>query len=138
MGRVSTTVVNPVKYGKLLVKVLPRPITSEKEYDQAMKLAGQLMEKGEGKVSPEEGKLLELLGILIEDYDDKRYPAGDHDPVTVLNELMTFRSLTAKDLWPVFGSRGATSDVLNGRRAVSKSQAKRLAQFFHVTADLFI
>jgi HTH-type transcriptional regulator / antitoxin HigA len=102
-----------------------------------MKLAGQLMEKGEGKVSPEEGKLLELLSILIEDYDGKRYPVGDHDPVAVLNELMAFRSLTAKDLWPVFGSKGSASEVLNGRRAVSKSQAKTLAQFFHVTADLF-
>ena len=129
---------NPAKYGKLLVKVLPRPIKSEREYDQALKLAGQLMEKGEGRLSPEEGKLLELLGILIEDYDGRRYPLGVQDPVTVLTELMAVRSLTAKDLWPVFGSKGAASDVLNRRRAVSKSQAKKLAQFFRVTADLFI
>ena len=134
----STAVMNPAKYGKLLVKVLPRPITTEREYDHAMKLAGQLMEKGEGRLSPEEGKLLELLGILIEDYDDRRYPLGDHDPVAVLTELMAVRSFTAKDLWPVLGSKGAASDVLNRRRAVSKSQAKKLAQFFHVTADLFI
>ena len=134
----STAVMNPAKYAKLLVKVLPRPITTEREYDQAMKLAGQLMEKGEGRLSPEEGKLLDLLGILIEDYDDRRYPLGNHDPVTVLAELMEVRNVTAKDLWPVFGSRGAASDVLHGRRGVSKNQAKKLAQFFHVTADLFI
>lgn len=134
----STAVMNAAKYGKLLLKVLPRPIASEREYEHVMKLAGQLMEKGEGKLSPEEGKLLELLGILIEDYDDRRYPLGDHDPITVLAELMAARSLTAKDLWPVFGSKGAASDVLHRRRAVSKSQAKKLAQFFHVTADLFI
>src|SRR5258708_17754878 len=138
MGRMSTAVVNPAKYGKLLVKVLPKPISTEREYDQALKLASQLMGKGEGKVWPGEGKLLELLGVLIEDYDDRRYPLGNHDPVMVLTELMEARSLTAKDLWPVFGSKGATSDVLNRRRAVSKSQAKKLAQFFHVTADLFI
>jgi HTH-type transcriptional regulator/antitoxin HigA len=135
---VSTALVNPVKYGKLLVKVLPQPISTEREYDQAVKVAGQLMEKGESKLSPEEGKLLGLLGILIEDYDDRRYPLADQDPVEVLTELMAVRSLTAKDLWPVFGSKGAVSDVLNRRRAVSKSQAKKLAQFFHVTADLFI
>ena len=35
------------------------------------------MEKGEGALSPKEGKLLELLGILIEDYDDRRYPGFD-------------------------------------------------------------
>jgi HTH-type transcriptional regulator/antitoxin HigA len=135
---VSTVVVNPVKYGKLLVKVLPQPIGTEREYDHAMKLAGQLMEKGEGRLSPEEGRLLELLGILIADYDDRRYPLGDHDPVRVPTELMSARSLTAKDLWRVFGSKGAASDVLNRRRAISKNQAKKLALFFHVTADLFI
>ncbi len=134
----STAVMNPVKYGKLLVKVLPRPIATEREYEQAIKLAGQLMEKGEGKLSPEEGKLLELLGILVEDYDTRRYPMGNHDPLTVLTELMAARSLTAKDLWPVFGSKGAVSDVLHRRRAISKRQAKNLALFFHVTADLFI
>ena len=117
---------NPVKYGKLLVKVLPRPIATEREYEQAMKLAGQLMEKGESKLSPEEGKLLELLGILVEDYDYRRYPMGNHDPITVLTELMAARSLAAKDLWPVFGSKGAASDVLNRRRAISKRQAKKL------------
>jgi len=138
MGIVSTVVVNPVKYGKLLVKVLPQPIGTEREYDHAMKLAGQLMEKGEGRLSPEEGKLLELLGILIEDYDDRRCPLGARDPVTILTELMSARSLTAKDLWPVFGSKGAASDALNRRRAISKNQAKKLALFFHVTADLFI
>ena len=101
MGIVSTVVVNPVKYGKLLVKVLPQPIGTEREYDHAMKLAGQLMEKGEGRLSPEEGKLLELLGILMEDYDDRRHPLGTHDPVTILTELMSVRGLTAKGLWPV-------------------------------------
>ena len=58
--------------------------------------------------------------------------------VTVVNRSGDERSLTAKDLWSVFGSKGAASDVLHRRRAISKRQAKKLAQFFHVTADLFI
>ena len=52
MGIVSTAVMNPAKYGKLLVKVLPRPITTEREYGQAMKLAGQLMERGKAGFLP--------------------------------------------------------------------------------------
>lgn len=43
-----------------------------------------------------------------------------------------------KDLLPVFGTRGRVSEVLNGKRAISKKQAKKLAALFKVTADLFI
>ena len=126
------------KYGKLLAKALPRPIANEDEYDQMAALAGRLMEKGEQALSPEEGKLLELLGLLIEDYDDRHYPLGPADPVAILTELMEARGLTQKDLWPLFGSKGTASEVLSGKRAISKTQAKKLAEFFHVSAELFI
>ena len=46
--------------------------------------------------------------------------------------------MAQKDLLPLFGSKGTASEVLNRRRSISKAQAKKLAQFFHVSADLFI
>jgi antitoxin component HigA of HigAB toxin-antitoxin module len=42
------------------------------------------------------------------------------------------------DLLEVFGSRGIASEVANGKRAISKAQAKKLAELFHVPADLFL
>ena len=45
---------------------------------------------------------------------------------------------TAKDLLPLFGTRGRVSEVLSGKRSISKEQAKKLASLFKVTADLFI
>jgi HTH-type transcriptional regulator/antitoxin HigA len=51
---------------------------------------------------------------------------------------MEARGLTHKDVWILFGSRGTASDVINGKRSISKTTAKRLAEFFHVSADLFI
>jgi len=56
----------------------------------------------------------------------------------MLRHLMEARSLTHKDVWPLFGSKGIASEVLNGKRAISKVQARKLAEFFHVSADLFI
>jgi HTH-type transcriptional regulator/antitoxin HigA len=41
-------------------------------------------------------------------------------------------------LWEVFGSKGVASEVLNGKRGISKTRAKALANYFHVSADLFI
>ena len=134
----SVVALDEKKYGRLLVRTLPKPISTEEEYDEVVALAGELMAKGEKALSPEEGKLLELLGLLIEDYDDRHYPPAPGDPITVLTELMDTRGLTQKDLWPLFGSKGTASEVLNRKRGISKAQAKRLAALFHVPADLFL
>jgi HTH-type transcriptional regulator/antitoxin HigA len=47
-------------------------------------------------------------------------------------------SLKQADLLPIFKSRGYVSDVINAKRAISKAHAKRLAEFFRVSANLFI
>ena len=59
-------------------------------------------------------------------------------PHQVLAHLMEARGLVHKDVWRVLGSKGVASEVLNGKRSISKAQAKRLGVFFHVSADLFI
>ena len=41
-------------------------------------------------------------------------------------------------LWEVFGSKGIASEVLNGKRGISKMHARALANYFHVSADLFV
>jgi HTH-type transcriptional regulator/antitoxin HigA len=56
----------------------------------------------------------------------------------MLAYLMKTSGQTAKDLLPVFGTRGRVSEVLSGKRSISKEQAKKLASLFKVTADLFI
>jgi antitoxin component HigA of HigAB toxin-antitoxin module len=43
-----------------------------------------------------------------------------------------------KDLWPVIGSQSRVSAILAGKRAISKDQARKLAEFFGAGADLFI
>ena len=56
----------------------------------------------------------------------------------MLRHLMDARGLKQSDLTEVFGSKGVASEVLNGKRGISKAQAKRLAEFFGVSAELFI
>jgi HTH-type transcriptional regulator/antitoxin HigA len=51
---------------------------------------------------------------------------------------MEVRALTQKDLWKVFGSKGIASEVFYGKRAISRTHAKKLADFFHVGVELFI
>jgi HTH-type transcriptional regulator/antitoxin HigA len=129
--------INPQKYGKLLARVRPAVIRTEEENDRMLALVEQLMAKG-NSLTPEEGELLRLLGRLIADFEEEFYHLDDAEPHEVLRELMAARGLKQGDLAPLLGSKGRVSEVINGKRSISKAQAKALADFFHVSAELFI
>jgi HTH-type transcriptional regulator/antitoxin HigA len=95
------------------------------------------MAKGED-LSPEESTLLETLAILVESYEEAEFPIHISSPRNVLLHLMEVRSLKQVDLVKVIGSKGIVSEILSGKRAISKSQAKELGAFFHVSPALFI
>jgi len=133
----STTIeIKDSIYAKLLAKSLPRPIHSGAEHARLTEILLQLDERDD--LSPEEEALAEVLTLLIEDYEDKAHPLPSVSPHESLNTLMEERGLRHKDVWPVLGNKGAATEVLSGRRSISKAQAKRLAEFFRVPINLFI
>ena len=134
----STPTLNPVAYGELLARVQPHPIKDDREYDRLVAEVGRLMGRGEKSLSREETSLLEMLSILIEDYDRKHYPLPPSEPHKMVAFLLEQRGLEPHDLWPVLGSKSRVSEILGGKRAISKAQARRLAAFFHVPVDVFI
>ena len=129
--------VNPTKYGKLLSKTLPMIIKTEEENDRAILLIEKLLEK-DNKLSFEENALLELLGKLIADFEEKFYQPRDATPQEMLLELMNARGLKQTDLAEALGSKSRVSEVLSGKRELSKSQIKSLANFFNVSVELFV
>jgi HTH-type transcriptional regulator/antitoxin HigA len=139
MERMSRTLrkVDPTRYRRLLSQTMPGVIESEAENERMLAIVAKLMEKGE-KLSHEEEKLLKLLTKLIEDFERQYYHARDAEPLQVLQHLMESRGVKPTHLWEVFGSKGIASEVLNGKRGISKTHARALAQYFHVPADLFI
>jgi HTH-type transcriptional regulator/antitoxin HigA len=123
-------------YRQLLGRTLPRVIHTDEECDR---LTTELIHLDEREgISPEEKELAELLTVLIDEYEERRYPIRKASPQQTLQHLMEARNLTQKDLWKTFGSKGITSEVFHGKRSISKAQAKKLAEFFHVSAELFI
>ena len=112
-------------------------LQTEEENERMLKVIEKLMDKGEG-LSPEEEKLLKLLTRLVEDFEQEYYHPRDATPLEVLQHLMESRETKQTHLWEVFGSKGIASEVLNGKRGISKTHAKALAEYFHVPADLFI
>ena len=138
----STTQVKLDKqvYGQLLIRALPRPIRNDREFDQMTAKLLELDEREEtGQASAEEHEVAELLTALIERYEDEHYPVEpDSSPREHLLALMEHREVLQAELAEAIGSRSLASEILSGKRDISKSAAKVLAKLFHVPADLFI
>jgi HTH-type transcriptional regulator/antitoxin HigA len=126
------------KYARLVAKAAPLVIESEAEFERADAEIGRLLRKGYDKLSLEEQRLLTLLSRLIEDYENRTFPVPNSPPYQTLQFLLEQNNLRQADLVKVFGSRGRVSEVINGKRAISKAQAKALGEFFKVSPELFI
>lgn len=121
---------------QLLAKYQPKVIETAAENDRAIVVAQEL----EHKINrtPQEDALLELLVTLIEKFEDEQYPIPSGTPHSILLHLMEASNLKQENLIGVIGSRGVVSEVVNGKRNISKAQAKALAEFFSVDVGLFI
>lgn len=126
------------RYGRLLARTAPKVIKTEEENERYLAVVDSLMAKGEGNLTPEEDALLELLADLIHAFESKAYPIPESAPHEMVAFLLDQRGLKPSDLWPVIGSKGRVSEILTAKRSISKEQAKKLADFFAVRADLFI
>jgi HTH-type transcriptional regulator/antitoxin HigA len=133
----STATIDDRKYQKLLDRALPVVIRSETEYRRLMKAVEELIEMPEQKLTAEEGRLLELLSMLLEEYEDRVRPLPKTDPGKMLAHLLEERGLKAADLAAIL-PKSRVSEIVGGRRAISKDQAKGLAEFFRVPVELFL
>ncbi|MGB7209916.1 MAG: hypothetical protein WBD27_14740 [Pyrinomonadaceae bacterium] len=134
-----TTVYDPNIYGDLLLEVNPGAIKTEEENSKFLAIIDRLMSKGEDELSPEEDRLLEMLAVLVEDFEEKTYKMGEwSNPQVALQELMREHELKQTDMLDIFGSQGVVSQVLNGKREISKAQARKLSERFRLPIDIFI
>lgn len=134
----SSEGLNVRSYGRLLAKFAPKVIGTEAENEAALAIVEALMTKGDAGRSHEEEALLELLVNLIEQFEKTAYEVPEGTPLGALQYLMESNGLKAIDLPAILGGRGRVSDILSGRRAISKEQAKRLGERFHVSPGVFI
>ncbi len=128
---------NPQIYAELLAAALPVRIETEEQHKRLLAFTEKLFKK-ENDASPEEDALLKLLVHLIQEYEQRVYQPEQATPQEVLTELMAARDLKQSDLWPVLNSKSVTSEIVNGKRGISKANAKALAEFFHVPVEVFL
>ena len=90
------------------------------------------------ELDPEERELQTLLAHLCKEYEDRTVEPPQSTPLEVLRFLMEQNQLRPVDLLDVFGSRAVASQVLNGKREISKAHARRLSDRFHLSVEAFV
>jgi HTH-type transcriptional regulator / antitoxin HigA len=135
METMSVLTVRP-EYGALLKKVAPKVIRTEKENEAYTEILYELDRRSK-RLSPAEKELAELLTLLIEDFEQKRYQLPQTNPLEVLRFLMEQQGLKQKDLVDVFGTPSIVSEVLSGKRDLNKDHIKRLSERFRVSPEVF-
>ncbi len=128
---------DPGRYRRLIAKVSPTVIETEEENERVLAIVERLMAKGE-KRTPEEDAVLNLLVHLVEQFEGKTYPISHATPPELIAFLLEQRGLKPAALAEILGSRGRVSEILAAKRSLSKEQAKRLAEFFHISVGAFI
>ena|ERR1700733_3597014 len=128
---------DPVAYGKLLAMEQPKPIKNEKEFERMVARLEEL-DFATRPLTPEETALRDILGALVNVYEEAHHQLPEQPPCEMVKFLMEQRGLKQADLVPALGTRAQVSDVVTGRRGISKAQAKKLAEFFGMSVELFI
>lgn len=131
-----TLIFDQTAYRNLLAEVAPKVIETQEEYDRILAVAQRLTFAK--KRTAEDRSLHKLLVMLIEAYEAQHYPMNQAMPHEILQHIMESSGTRQADLVGTLGSSGVVSEVVNGKRSISKAQAKVLGDYFKVSPTLFI
>lgn len=122
-----------------LVRRFPlRPLRDERDYDGAVAILDELVVRSD--LSPGETDYVDALTRFVEDYDDAHHPLAHFQatPLEVLRHLVERAGMTTSDLGRVIGSKGVASEILRGKRELSKSHIKLLSAHFNVSPAVLL
>lgn len=107
------------------------------QYKRAVKLLDTLIDEVSEKGNPQIESLIDTLGTLIKDYEDRKVEEPEGDAVGCLKYLMEEHNLKQSDLTEL-GSQGVVSEILRGKRQLNIRQIKALSERFNVSPAVFI
>lgn len=114
-----------------------RPIHTEQDYSEALKAIAALVDADPAPNTPE-GDRLEILSVLVENYEAKHFPLELPDPIEAIKFRMEQGNLSVADMQPYLGSTSRVYEVLNRTRNLSLNMIRRLHHGLHIPAEVLI
>ena len=99
------------------------PIRNDEDHDRALARISEIMD---AKLGSPEGEELEILSTLVDAYESKHHAIEAPDPIAAINFRMEQAGYDRKNIEEAFGTRGRTSEILNGKRCLSLSMIRKL------------
>ncbi|MBS1501878.1 MAG: helix-turn-helix domain-containing protein [Bacteroidetes bacterium] len=110
-------------------------LKTEAEYKLALKRTIDIFN---APLNTPEGEELDLLLLLVKDYEDRHYHIPDPDPIEVIKLKLEEKGLKQKDLEPIIGSKGYVSLVMSGKKELTLKMVKGLHQLLGIPAEIFL
>jgi antitoxin component HigA of HigAB toxin-antitoxin module len=115
----------------------PHVLRNEAEYETAIAEIERLLDEDVERGS-EGYDRLEFLSVLVEHYEDERYPMGSVTPQEAVAFMLEQKGLHRSDLDEVMGGKSRVSEFLNGKRDLSKTQIEGLRRMLGIPADVLM
>ncbi|RYU93066.1 helix-turn-helix domain-containing protein [Emticicia agri] len=112
-----------------------KPIKTKEQYQAYLKIIDSLVDCAED--SPEE-ETLELVSILVEDYESKHYAIEAPDPIEAIKIKIEEEGIKRKDLAQYFGSSSRVSEVLNRKRPLTLEMMRKLHEGLGISAKTLL
>jgi len=110
---------------------------SEQEYTELVNYLDALIDEVGDNENHELAAVMETIGLLIENYENKNHTIDESTVVDVIKYLMQEHALNQADMTEI-GSQGVVSEILSGQRSLNVDQIKRLSKKFHLSPSVFI
>ena len=126
------------RYMELICQFPLRPIRNDRELAEATVVARSLYLKPESKLTSAESDYLDVLDRLIEKYEDETVPIDEGTEADLITFLMESNAITQTQLAKGVGIATSTvSEVLSGKRKLTRKQIEKLAAYFKVSPAVF-
>ncbi|MFC4511303.1 type II toxin-antitoxin system HigA family antitoxin [Flavobacterium buctense] len=112
-----------------------KPIKTEKDYNQALERLETIFD---AKLGSAEGDELEVLGILIDQYENEHFPIGLPDPIEAIKFRMEQMGYNQNDLAKIVGLKSRASEILNRKRKLSLEMIRQLHERLNIPTDVLI
>ena len=112
-----------------------KPIKTEQDYNQALERLELIFDAKKGT---KEGDELEVLGILIEKYEDDHFPIDLPDPIEAIKFRMEQMNYSQNDLAKVIGLKSRASEILNKKRKLSLEMIRNLHETMKIPTEVLI
>ena len=112
-----------------------KPIKTENDYKQALERLEIIFD---AKLNSAEGDELEVLGILIDQFENQNFPIGLPDPIEAIKFRMEQMGYNQTDLAHIVGLKSRASEILNKKRKLSLEMIRQLHERLNIPTDVLI